>query len=523
MHANVSCYNPPVPWLRDTLAGLLLLAILNAALARRDPGMLAISPHPLLALVALVSIRHGLRGGVGAGAIQPDGAGAVQVATAYADGRAALSAAAPGLPLLIVVVGAGFGALRQRQLATEEVERRRAAEARAERDAARTRLTISEQARRELERRLVDPAATIALLHDALERLEAMDEATLHAALVDIALQHLHADAASLYIVADGRLARRAWRGGWAAPPEERGPDDGLPGLALRERRVVSARDLLSRPELRAGGPAGLDTVIAAPILGPDGAPIAVICVESMPLVSLTASAQRVLGVLASYASRAVERARYARGVREKAIYDEAVGALRYHYFTARLAEEFERARRYGEPFGILILEILSYESVPPGGRETLRRALAQVLKNTLRAVDMVHVHKDERSFAVTLPHTGPDGAAIVKDRVYEEIERLAIEPYRRAGRLDYAVGVACYDGTMLSPADLVAAAENRAASPMPARAADPALAPPEARTGLIDPELVAAAEAKDGDGGGSIVGEATEATARGEGAPAAP
>jgi GGDEF domain-containing protein len=186
-----------------------------------------------------------------------------------------------------------------------------------------------------------------------------------------------------------------------------------------------------------------------------------------MPFEKLASSCERVLGMIARSTARAVERVRYAKAVREKAIFDEAVGALRYSYFVDRLAAEFERSRRYGEPLALLLLEVLGWEAIPRENREPLKRTLAQFLRTVLRNVDVVYLYKDERSFVATLPHTTPEGAERARDRVGEELLRFPIEPYRRKGPLEYAIGVASQTAEMRSPADLAVAAENRAASPI--------------------------------------------------------
>jgi GGDEF domain-containing protein len=401
-----------------------------------------------LGIVALVAVRWGARAGIVLGF--------VAAGLWYGASEAKLVPGTPVQCFALAVIGSALGALRERQVRREELTRSVAADVRSERDALRTRLAIAEQARKELERRVVEPGAAMALLQDAAAKLEVLDDVALFPAIVDAVGRHLHAEACAVYAIEGGRLKRKAFRGG-DAPPEDMDPGEGLMGTALREKRVVSVREVTAE----GSGDRRLDALLAAPLLASDGTPLGAIRVGSMPFISLTESAVRLLGLLAKWASGPAERVLYAKPVPDKTIFDESIGALRYSYFVDQLASEFERSRRYQMPLTVLIVEVLAWAEVPPANRETLRRALAQSLKNTLRTVDGIFLFKEDRSFVVTLPHTGPDGAERARERIVADIEKLNLEPYRPARRLELAIGHACQTAEMWSPADLTAAAET--------------------------------------------------------------
>jgi len=478
--------------LREVLIGVAILAAVNAGLVPDDPGLLKVSPHPLVFVVAIVAARHGpvsgLLSGVAAAALhllaQAAALGAFGTGASARSLAEALSRASLVAPLALVLLGLVLGELRRR-LARGEVALRLTGEhVRAERDALRTRLALSERTREELERRATEPAATLAAVHEGMQRLASLEPEALHTGIVDLVMRHLLARSVAVYALEEGKLRRKAWRGGDPEPAETRSQDEGLLGASLREGKTLSARDALGRPGL-AGSP--LETLLAAPLLLEDGRPMGGIAVESIPLASLTAGAERVLAMLADAASRAIERG-IGRERRDDArIFDGAVGALRYSHLLERLADEFERSRRYGTAFSLLVLEVVAYDDVPPAGRNALRKALAQALRNGVRKVDHVFVYKDERSFAVTLPHTPEEGAALVRTRIREEIDRYALAPYRRDGNLEYEIGIASRRESMLSPADLAKAAEDAAAAPV--------------RPGEEEAAVIAGAERISGDG----------------------
>lgn len=343
------------------------------------------------------------------------------------------------------------------RIARLEADLRLAVEAR---DGLAARLAIEERARAALERRRLDPGAGLALLAEAAARIEKLSEEDLYPAVLALLADHLGADECSIFSVEAGRLRERARRGrsGALAPAadlEDRDPEEGLVGLALRERRVVSARE----------APPGTERVaaLAAPLISEDGTAIGALEVRAMPFFALTASAERVAALIAGWAARACDRARYLRLVREKAAQDEAVGIARHAYLVERLAEEIARARRHGEPLSLLLVEALDWDIVPEASRRPVRKALVGALRASLRASDPIFCYKDERSFAAVLPETGASGAERARERVREAIAALGLEPYARKGPLEVAVGAATLGPDAETPAALEAAAERDA------------------------------------------------------------
>lgn len=491
------------------MIGVAILAALAAGLTPDDPGLLRVAPHPLVFVVAIVAARHGPAGGAASGLL----AAALHLAAQVHAARGASAGAGASLidlagradavaPLALLVLGLGLGELRRRQAAAEGASRRARQDVIAERDALRTRLALSEATRQELERRAVEPTATLAAVHEGTERLDALDAAEVPAAIVDLVARHLLASSAALYLVEEGKLRRRAFRGGDPEPPETRPLDDGLVGAALREKRTLSARDPAARPAAASGRARGVETLLAAPLLAEDGTPLGAIAVDALPLVSLTSSAERILAMLAAHASRAVARTAGRPRAGDSRIYDETVGALRYAHLVERLADEFERSRRYKTPFSLLLLEIEEFDAVPPAGRAPLRTALAQALRNVVRKVDHVFIYRDDRSFAVTLPHTPEPGAALVLERVREEVDRYGLAPYREPGRLEFQLGFATRKDEMRSPADLAKAAEDACAAPIrPGEGEEGAEPPPDEegteRIPALTPEAIEAARAE--------------------------
>jgi len=197
---------------------------------------------------------------------------------------------------------------------------------------------------------------------------------------------------------------------------------------------------------------------------------------------------------LAEQAAVAIEHARLYRLSERRAITDGLTGLYNYRYFYERLGQEIARARRYGAPVSLLMIDIDDFKAFNDrhghvAGDEVLQR-VATILTSALRRdVDIVARYGGEE-FAVILPNTamtggvGPqlsipmtvaeggdegevllapppdnrDGAEAVAERVRQCIERGAL--MRSDGRfgtpLTVSIGVASFPGQSDGLEDLV-------------------------------------------------------------------
>jgi diguanylate cyclase (GGDEF)-like protein len=95
-------------------------------------------------------------------------------------------------------------------------------------------------------------------------------------------------------------------------------------------------------------------------------------------------------------------------------------------YLERRLDEEFARARRYGFPLSLLLLDIDHFKKVnddhghPTG--DFVLKGIGEILKRTLRNVDVPARYGGEE-VAIVLPHTPATDAAILAERIRRTVE----------------------------------------------------------------------------------------------------
>lgn len=100
---------------------------------------------------------------------------------------------------------------------------------------------------------------------------------------------------------------------------------------------------------------------------------------------------------------------------------------IRRHLFQ-RLAEELRRARRYGHPISVLMIDIDHFKRLNdtfghPCGDKVLVE-VSRILKRSVRETDLVGRYGGEE-FCLVLPETDAEGAVIVADRVHSSLAAL--------------------------------------------------------------------------------------------------
>ncbi|GAB6062028.1 GGDEF domain-containing protein [Deferrisoma palaeochoriense] len=158
--------------------------------------------------------------------------------------------------------------------------------------------------------------------------------------------------------------------------------------------------------------------------------------------------ASEVRTVLTKLADRLDKVERKARALRSQSLRDPLTGLWNRGAWDDRLAEEAARARRYGQPFSVILWDVDRFKEVNDRhghlAGDMVLQALAGRTLQALRRSDFVARYGGEE-FAVLLPHTEEAAARIVA----EKIRRLGAEKdvATRAGpvRVTLSAGVATW------------------------------------------------------------------------------
>jgi GGDEF domain-containing protein len=149
-----------------------------------------------------------------------------------------------------------------------------------------------------------------------------------------------------------------------------------------------------------------------------------VLAVETDGYRRFTGAEREALQVLANQAAAMLENERLYRRAEQEAIRDGLTGLYNHRHFQERLRQEFRRARRYGTPLSLLMLDLDEFklfndEFGHQTGDEALREVGQLLFGATRRGVDLAARYGGEE-FAVILPHTRVAGTP--------EEEEVAVE-----------------------------------------------------------------------------------------------
>ncbi len=148
--------------------------------------------------------------------------------------------------------------------------------------------------------------------------------------------------------------------------------------------------------------------------------------------------------------------------VKALAIRDGLTGLYNYRHFWEMLIHEVELSRRYGKPLSLLFLDLDNFKVINdtlghPQGDGVLK-TLAAYLKGAVRHADVVCRYGGEE-FVLLLPHTAPDQAMVLAERLRQKISELTIPLPDRDLTFTVSIGVAGLTESMTG-ADLLDASD---------------------------------------------------------------
>jgi diguanylate cyclase (GGDEF)-like protein len=144
---------------------------------------------------------------------------------------------------------------------------------------------------------------------------------------------------------------------------------------------------------------------------------------------------------------------------------DPLTGLPNRRAFDERLGAEAARSRRYGHPFGLIILDLDHFKSVNdhyghPAGDEVLK-FVAKLIEANVRETDLAARIGGEE-FAVILPESGIGEVKAVADKLRESVgdTPFQVQGLPAGMRITLSAGGTCSAGHLVTPESIVAAAD---------------------------------------------------------------
>jgi diguanylate cyclase (GGDEF)-like protein len=213
----------------------------------------------------------------------------------------------------------------------------------------------------------------------------------------------------------------------------------GVLALMLRLARGVPVKDTVR-----------VDCVLIDAGLVSLGAVAAALWEVNQALVALT-----LLPLALAYRSLAIP------GLIEATRVEPKTGLYNVRHLNAVLTQELERARRFGRPLAVLMIDVDHLRAVNTAhghlAGDPVLKNVAEALGRATREYDIAARFGGDE-FCVLLPETALEGALVVADRIRALVERIAGEP-----RVTVSIGVATQQGGGTTSEELLALADRAA------------------------------------------------------------
>lgn len=229
--------------------------------------------------------------------------------------------------------------------------------------------------------------------------------------------------------------------------------------LVLGGRRVP----VVCPPGAAARDHVAADLSVVAPVQLADGVQALFLLGPQLAKAEYAAEDLALLHQVADACSIALQNAEAFEGLRSQVFVDFLTGCYNRRGFDAHMRVEVGRARRYGRPLSLLLVDIDHFKWINdsmghPAGDYALRR-LGQFLQGAFRTTDWVcRFGGDE--FAVIFPETPKDEVARLAERLRVQIASLFPDEALRRG-MTASVGVASLPVDGEEPDQLLKAADR--------------------------------------------------------------
>ncbi len=244
-------------------------------------------------------------------------------------------------------------------------------------------------------------------------------------------------------------------------------PRAGVFGSVFHNRRVLLVQGFENSPARHRRPRYRTDSFVALPLVaGRDilGAISVTDRIDNKPFTTRDVSILRAMAAPAALALGRELALVQAEGYALTAAIDPLSGAFNRRHFHVRLEEELQRSRRHSLSLGFLMIDIDDFKVVNDSyghlAGDAIIRDVAEILRHSVRVFDVCARFGGEE-FAIIMPGSVVDSAAVVAERIRERIEAYRpTEPGLENLALTVSIGLAVSSPGMTAH-DLIESADR--------------------------------------------------------------
>jgi diguanylate cyclase (GGDEF)-like protein len=285
----------------------------------------------------------------------------------------------------------------------------------------------------ELEKRIVTRMSTLITLYEGARKLESIQMDELYKSILGFIVKTLDVQEASLYLKEGGRFVLKESFGfdTGRSPPTILTQGEGVAGYAIAHGRLTTIREFLEESIDVKKHIEPMECLMAAPLKqGEQGELVGALCIHRMPFLNFNSASINLFTFLMAWANRAIGRATYIQNLKTHEIIDPEFGVYSYRYFMTRSEEEIQRSKTYYLPLSLILTRIDGLEGLSIEKKTAILSAIAQLLKENSRAMDVVARYLEKNlPFAVLLLTVSQAQAAEVCEKILKKFTLLELSP----------------------------------------------------------------------------------------------
>lgn len=193
------------------------------------------------------------------------------------------------------------------------------------------------------------------------------------------------------------------------------------------------------------------------------GISIGLVSVERIPFIDYNPHTFKLFGTVLDWWSSILDEALRLEELRAQSIFNQAAGLFNYHYFSSRIAQEFERTRRFALPMSLALIRIDRYADVRPDKLGDLHLTLARIVNQIISELEMAALYKTDELMAISFPIAMVEDAEKRVRAIVAQIDAFAFHPYQDPELpLKLTWAIADYEIGMTTHEELIARVEQK-------------------------------------------------------------